>query len=77
MCLGELGRVVERHDDVAVVRTNRGTFPAAVLLAPHVAVGDHVVLHSGQVLSVVGAQDAADAALLRTGTEPPSVRSGD
>ena len=42
-----------------------------------IAVGDHVVLHSGQVLSVVGAQDAADAALLRTGTHPPSVRSGD
>ena len=65
MCLGELGRVVERHDDVALVRTNRGTFATAVLLAPHAAVGDHVVVHSGQVLSVIGAEEAAAAATLR------------
>lgn len=70
MCLGELGRVVERHDDVALVRTSRGTIAASVLLAPHVGVGDHVVLHSGQVLSVVGAEQAQQAAVLRTGTDP-------
>lgn len=75
MCLGELGRVVERHADVAVVRTSRGTFPASVLLAPHVVVGDHVVLHSGQVLSVVGADEAAEATVLRTGNHP--IPSGD
>lgn len=75
MCLGELGRVVERHDDVAVVRTNRGTFAAAVLLAPDVAVGDHVLVHSGQVLSVLDAEEADHAAALRTAldpTRPPS-----
>lgn len=77
MCLGELGRVVERHDDVAVVRTNRGTFAAAVLLAPHVVVGDHVVVHSGQVLSVVGAGEAAEAAVLRTGNHTTTSSTGD
>lgn len=75
MCLGELGRVVERHADVALVRTNRGTIAASVLLAPHVVVGDHVVLHSGQVLSVVGAEHAEQAAALRTGKDPTAPTS--
>ena len=70
MCLGELARVVERHDDIALVRTNHGESAASVLLAPHVVVGDHVVVHSGQVLSVVGAEEADHAAQLRTGNHP-------
>lgn len=70
MCLGELGRVVDRRDDVAVVRTGRGTVLASVLLAPGVQPGDHVLLHSGQVLSVVGAEEADHAAALRAGTQP-------
>ena len=67
MCLGELGRVVSVDGDVAVVHTARGAHDASLLLAPAVAVGDDVVVHSGHVLSVVTADEAATAAALRAG----------
>lgn len=69
MCMGELGRVVERHADVALVRTNHGEIAVSVLLSPDVGVGDHVVVHSGHVLSVVSADAAVHATRLRGGAE--------
>ena len=67
MCLGEIGRVVAVAGDTATVRTGTLERTVSVLMRPEVRVGDHVVVHTGFVVEVITAQDAAEATGLRAG----------
>lgn len=61
MCTGELGIVtdIDRTGDTAMVRTGETQRRASLLLRPEARVGDHVVVHTGFVLDVLTADQAA------------------
>lgn len=67
MCMGELGRVIHVDDTCssAAVRTDGRERCVSLLLHPETQVGDHVIVHSGFVIQVIGAAEAAEAAALR------------
>ena len=71
MCLGTLGKVVERWDvgdiPMAKVATDRGEQAASLMYHPGVAVGADVLTHMGFVADVLDPERAADARSLRGG----------
>lgn len=79
MCLADIGQVVARDADEALVRTARGRLRVSLLLAPDVAVGEHVTMHSGHVIRVLTPEEVAEAVDLRAGpgnaTPPRAART--
>ena len=67
MCLGELGHVLAVDGELATVQIGTVERTASLLMRPEAGVGDHVVVHTGFVVEVIGAEQAAEAAALRRG----------
>lgn len=71
MCLGEIGHVtsVDAVMGCATVDVAGRARQASLLLYPEAAPGDHVVVHSGFVVQVIGTAEAASAHRVRAGQE--------
>jgi hydrogenase assembly chaperone HypC/HupF len=66
MCLGELGTVTALGPDATATIDVRGaTRTVSALLHPDLVVGDHVLVHTGYVVQVMGEREAAEAQALR------------
>ena len=76
MCLGEIGHVVAVAGDTATVRVGTLERTASLLMRPEVAVGDHVVVHTGFVVDVITAETAAEATALRRSPATTDVGRG-
>ncbi|MFI4912167.1 MAG: HypC/HybG/HupF family hydrogenase formation chaperone [Sedimentisphaeraceae bacterium JB056] len=67
MCLAVPGKIitVEDHDKNELLRTakvdfNGTTANISLMLTPEAQAGDYVLVHAGQSLEVIGAEDAAE-----------------
>ena len=69
MCIGVPGRVTSIGDPSTAMVLGDVTFPdrdltVNLVMVPEVAVGDHVVVHSGYAIRIVSAETAAEATAL-------------
>lgn len=53
MCVGVPGRVVEKLEYTAVVDVMGSQTTVGIIFVPEVEIGDYVVVHAGQAMSIV------------------------
>ncbi len=53
MCVGVPGKVVERFEYSAVVDVMGSQTTVGIIFVPEVQLGDYVVVHAGQAMSIV------------------------
>ncbi|MBO2533035.1 MAG: HypC/HybG/HupF family hydrogenase formation chaperone [Thermoactinomycetaceae bacterium] len=58
MCMGVPARVVERGDFDAWVDVMGSRMRVGIIFVPEVRVGDYVIVHAGQAMSVISEEHA-------------------
>ena len=60
MCLAVPGKVIECHDDEAVVDLQGNTLRVSKVLTPEAAIGDWVLIHAGFTIARLDEQEARE-----------------
>ncbi|MBA4601822.1 HypC/HybG/HupF family hydrogenase formation chaperone [Thermoactinomyces mirandus] len=58
MCVGVPAKVVERDDYTAVVDVMGSTMTVGIIFVPEVKVGEYVIVHAGQAMSIIDEENA-------------------
>jgi hydrogenase expression/formation protein HypC len=53
MCVGVPAKVVEKHEYTAIVDVMGSQTTVGIIFIPEVEVGDYVIVHAGQAMSIV------------------------
>jgi len=53
MCVGVPAKVIEKHEYTAVVDVMGSQTTVGIIFIPEVEVGDFVIVHAGQAMSIV------------------------
>ncbi len=53
MCVGVPAKVMEKHEYSALVDVMGATTTVGIIFVPEVNVGDYVIVHAGQAMSIV------------------------
>lgn len=53
MCVGVPAKVIEKHEYTAVVDVMGSQTTVGIIFIPEVEVGDYVIVHAGQAMSIV------------------------
>lgn len=61
MCVGVPAKVVTKHEYTAVVDVMGSKTTVGIIFVPEVEVGDYVIVHAGQAMSIVDEQYAKDS----------------
>ncbi len=75
MCLGVPAKVLERHEDAAVVELGGVRREVSLMLVDDVSVGEWVIIHAGFAIEKLSEEEAEQTlALFRQIGEAPEVR---
>lgn len=58
MCVGVPAKVIEKNDLSAVVDVMGSEMTVGILFVPEVEVGEYVIVHAGQAMSVIDEENA-------------------
>ncbi|WP_379969476.1 HypC/HybG/HupF family hydrogenase formation chaperone [Ectobacillus sp. sgz5001026] len=61
MCVGVPAKVEIKHEYTAVVDVMGSKTTVGIIFVPEVEVGDYVIVHAGQAMSIVDEQYAKDS----------------
>lgn len=61
MCVGVPGKIIERNEYTAVVDVMGSQTNVGIIFVPEVELGDYVIVHAGQAISIVDEQYAKDS----------------
>ena len=61
MCVGVPAKVIEKHEYSAVVDVLGSQTTVGTIFVPEVNVGDYVIVHAGQAMSVIDEQFAKES----------------
>ncbi|MGJ7921807.1 HypC/HybG/HupF family hydrogenase formation chaperone [Neobacillus sp. LXY-4] len=53
MCVGVPAKVIEKHEYTAVVDVMGSQTTVGIIFIPEVEIGDYVIVHAGQAMSIV------------------------
>lgn len=53
MCVGVPAKVIEKHEYTAVVDVMGSQTTVGIIFIPEVELGDYVIVHAGQAMSIV------------------------
>ncbi|RSK27290.1 HypC/HybG/HupF family hydrogenase formation chaperone [Bacillus sp. HMF5848] len=53
MCVGVPAKVLEKHEYSAVVDVMGSTMTVGIIFVPEAEIGDYVIVHAGQAMSIV------------------------
>jgi hydrogenase expression/formation protein HypC len=53
MCVGVPAKVIEKHEFTAVVDVLGSTTTVGIIFIPEVELGDYVIVHAGQAMSII------------------------
>lgn len=58
MCVGVPAKVIEKHEYSAVVDVMGSTMTVGIIFVPEVEVGEYVMVHAGQAMSIIDEENA-------------------
>lgn len=58
MCVGVPAKVIEKNEYTAVVDVMGSTMTVGIIFVPEVKVGEYVIVHAGQAMSVIDEENA-------------------
>lgn len=58
MCVGVPAKVIEKHEYSAVVDVMGSQITVGIIFVPEVEVGDYVIVHAGQAMSIIDEENA-------------------
>ncbi|WP_048601328.1 HypC/HybG/HupF family hydrogenase formation chaperone [Rubeoparvulum massiliense] len=58
MCIAAPGKVIEKKEFVATVDVLGNKMTVGIMMVPDVEVGDYVVIHAGQAMSILDKEEA-------------------
>ncbi|MGG0717323.1 HypC/HybG/HupF family hydrogenase formation chaperone [Robertmurraya massiliosenegalensis] len=58
MCVGVPAKIIEKHEYSAVVDVMGSTMTVGIILVPEVEIGDYVIVHAGQAMSIIDEENA-------------------
>lgn len=61
MCVGVPAKVIEKQEYIAVVDVMGSQTTVGIIFIPEVQVGDYVIVHAGQAMSIVDEQYAKES----------------
>lgn len=61
MCVGVPAKVIEKHEFSAVVDVLGSKTTVGIIFVPEVVLGDYVIVHAGQAMSIIDEQYAAES----------------
>lgn len=61
MCVGVPAKVIEKHEYTAVVDVMGSTTTVGIIFVPEVELGDYVIVHAGQAMSIIDEQYAKES----------------
>ncbi|WLR52934.1 HypC/HybG/HupF family hydrogenase formation chaperone [Bacillus tianshenii] len=61
MCVGVPAKVIEKEEYQAVVDVMGSTMTIGIIFVPEVALGDYVIVHAGQAMSIIDEQFAKES----------------
>lgn len=61
MCVGVPAKVIEKHEYSAVVDVMGSTTTVGIIFVPEVELGDYVIVHAGQAMSIIDEQYAKES----------------
>lgn len=61
MCVGVPGKIIEKNEYTAVVDVMGSQTNVGIIFVPEVELGDYVIVHAGQAISIVDEQYAKDS----------------
>lgn len=53
MCVGVPAKVIEKNEYTAVVDVMGSTTTVGIIFIPEVEIGDYVIVHAGQAMSII------------------------
>ncbi len=53
MCVGVPAKVIEKHEYTAIVDVMGSQTTVGIIFIPEVEIGDYVIVHAGQAMSIV------------------------
>ena len=62
MCVGVPAKVIEKHEFTAVVDVLGTTTTVGIIFIPEVELGDYVIVHAGQAMSIIDEEYAKQSA---------------
>ncbi|WP_397538825.1 HypC/HybG/HupF family hydrogenase formation chaperone [Rummeliibacillus pycnus] len=63
MCVGVPGKIIEKHEYSAVVDVMGSQTDVGIIFVPEVELGDYVIVHAGQAMSIVDEQYAKESVI--------------
>lgn len=61
MCVGVPAKIVEKHEYSAVVDVMGSQTNVGIIFVPEVELGDYVIVHAGQAISIINEQYAKES----------------
>lgn len=58
MCIGVPARVIEKYEYSAMVDVMGSTMTVGIIFVPEAKVGDYVIVHAGQAMSIIDEDNA-------------------
>lgn len=58
MCVGVPAKVIEKQEYTAVVDVMGSTMTVGIIFVPEVKIGEYVIVHAGQAMSIIDEQYA-------------------
>lgn len=62
MCVGVPAKVIEKNEFTAVVDVMGSTTTVGIIFIPEVELGDYVIVHAGQAMSIIDEEYAKQSA---------------
>jgi hydrogenase assembly chaperone HypC/HupF len=61
MCVGVPAKIIEKHEYSAVVDVMGSQTNVGIIFVPEVELGDYVIVHAGQAISIINEQYARES----------------
>ncbi|MBO2535860.1 MULTISPECIES: HypC/HybG/HupF family hydrogenase formation chaperone [Rummeliibacillus] len=61
MCVGVPAKIIEKHEYSAVVDVMGSQTNVGIIFVPEVELGDYVIVHAGQAISIINEQYAKES----------------
>jgi len=61
MCVGVPAKVIEKNEFTAVVDVMGSTTSVGIIFVPEVEIGDFVIVHAGQAMSIIDEEFAIES----------------
>lgn len=61
MCVGVPAKVIEKNEFTAVVDVMGSTTSVGIIFVPEVEIGDFVIVHAGQAMSIIDEEFAMES----------------